>query len=359
MNKLQLAELELLSPPGDTIQETIDYLCITQAELAERMGITPGKVNDIIKAKEPITIATALKLEFVLGIDAQFWINRQNSYNEKKFRISQYELLDKQLAWVKNIPVSLLQKLGYLSKIKGSQLVEAVLQFFSVASPAEWQQVYVQKYANTHYKKSTTHNTTLGSMATWLRIGELEAEKRNIVAYNKEQFKQVVQNLVQLVPTKGTAYLPQIVQQCASAGVAVVYTPKIPKSPVSGAMRWHRGKPIIQLTDRHCTNDQFWFSFFHEAGHVILHGKTDIFLEDFEGAHYDAKKENEANHFAAKMLLKENINIILQGDYSEINIKRIAKQYNTHPAIIVGRLQREEVIGYNRMNGLKDKVKLF
>jgi HTH-type transcriptional regulator / antitoxin HigA len=359
MNKQQQAELELLSPPGDTILETIEYLNIQQTELAQRMGITPSKLNDIIKAKEPITIATALKLELVLGIKATFWISRQNSYNQKLYRIQQYQELDNQLAWLKAIPVRVLQKFNYVPQLKGAALVEAILQFFSVANPAQWQLIYVQKYANTNYKKSTLHAATLGSMATWLRIGELEAEKRSLAVYNKDEFKKVVQNLAKLVPNKSTSYLPQIVQQCASAGVAVVYTPKIPKSPVSGAMRWHRGKPIIQLTDRHCTNDQFWFSFFHEAGHLILHGKTDIFLEDFEGAHYDAKKENEANNFAAKMLLKENVDTLLQGDYSEFNIIKIAKLYNTHPAIIVGRLQRDGVIGYNRMNGLKDKVKLF
>jgi HTH-type transcriptional regulator / antitoxin HigA len=360
MNANQKAEFALLALPGDTIQETIDYLNISQTEMASRMGITPAKLNDIIKAKEPITIATAFKLEKVLNIQASFWMNRQNAYNEKKFRIEQYQYLDSCLLWLKQIPVAFLKKANYINaQAKGVALVEQVLQFFRVASPTEWQNIYVLKYANTNFKKSTVHAGTLGSMATWIRIGELEMEKRNTMPYDKKIFVEVLEAIKNLVPSKPDYFIPKIVSLCATAGVAVIYTPKIPKSPVSGATRWIGGNPIIQLTDRHCSNDQFWFSFFHEVAHILLHGKSEIFIEDFEGMVYDAKKEAEANNYAAKILLKENVTSILHGNYSELHIKKVAKLYNTHVAIIVGRLQREGVIGYNRLNGLKEKVKLF
>jgi len=41
------------------------HVKMSQSELAERMGRTPSKINDLISGKEPITVATALQLEKV------------------------------------------------------------------------------------------------------------------------------------------------------------------------------------------------------------------------------------------------------------------------------------------------------
>jgi Zn-dependent peptidase ImmA (M78 family) len=133
----------------------------------------------------------------------------------------------------------------------------------------------------------------------------------------------------------------------------------LPKAPVSGATRWVGNNPLIQLTDRHKTNDHFWFTFFHEAGHVLLHGKKDIFIEDFEGFKPDVKKEIEANEFAAKILLPETFIDELPKDFTEEDVIKIAKKYKTAPGIVVGRLQHLQLAPYSFGNGLKKKVKLF
>ena len=82
MNKL-IDEIELLSKPGDTILETIKCLGISQDKLAERMGRKPSEISRLLSGKEPITSATALQLEKILGIDAEFWINGERLYREK------------------------------------------------------------------------------------------------------------------------------------------------------------------------------------------------------------------------------------------------------------------------------------
>jgi len=64
---------------------------MSQAELAYRLGKTPSRVNDLISGKEPITYATALQLEKVLGIEAQYWLNREMLYRDKLARLQQAE----------------------------------------------------------------------------------------------------------------------------------------------------------------------------------------------------------------------------------------------------------------------------
>lgn len=81
----------LLSPPGDTIQETLDAIGMTQAELSARMGRPKEKVNELIKGNAPLTMDTAIKLERVLDIPVHFWIKRESAYRETLARIEERE----------------------------------------------------------------------------------------------------------------------------------------------------------------------------------------------------------------------------------------------------------------------------
>lgn len=79
----------LLSPPGDTIQESLDALGMTEAELAQRMEQPKEKINELIKGKAPLTIDTAIMLERVLGAPVNFWIKRESVYRETIARIEE------------------------------------------------------------------------------------------------------------------------------------------------------------------------------------------------------------------------------------------------------------------------------
>ena len=299
-------ERELLIKPGDTILETIEELRMSQVELARRMGKTASKVNDIISGKEPITISTAVQLEKVLGIDAQFWLNMETLYREKLARIEQEETLEACLGWLRQQPIKELKESGYIKTEKvGTAMVDEVLKFYAVDTPKQWENVYVEHYASTSFRKSKAYETALSSMTAWLRIGEIQMRQLNLPEYNRENFKNALSNILSIVeehPDDFAGQLQEIVQQ---AGVALVYTISLPHAPISGGARWVGGRPLIQLTDRYKTNDQFWFTFFHEAGHILLHGKKDVFIEEFSGFEPDPKKEEEADAFAANHLLPD------------------------------------------------------
>lgn len=355
---LQL-ERELLSPPGDTIQETIDYYKMSQAELADRLGKTTSKVHDLITGKEPITYNTALQLEKVLGIEAEFWMNREINYRTKLTRLEQLEALEEAKEWLKKQPIKALQKEGYIKGQKqDSSMVKEMLEFYGVVNIDKWESRYIDEYVTASYRKTSAHQDALGSMAAWLRIGELKVQQLQLPPYNKERFKAVLEDVKKLVQLHPSNFAQQLFQLCASAGVGLVYTPSLPKAPVSGATRWFRSNPLIQLTDRYKTNDQFWFTFYHEAGHVILHPKKEIYFEEFDGYKPDAEKEKEADIFAAKHLLPDNFINDVPLQIAEKDILTIAKKYNTHPAIVVGRMQHLGMIKYSFWNKLKLKISL-
>lgn len=353
-------ERELLSKPGDAILETLQHIKMSQVELAERMGKTTSKINDIIFAKEPITMATALLLEKVLGIDAQFWINRESLYREKISRIEQMEMYETSVEWLKMQPYKQLQKSGYIqSKDIGPEMVSECLQFYGVASPKQWQSMYIDQYVSVEFRKSSAHQTPLNSIAAWLRIGEVEKQKINLPEYKKDLFKESLIEVLAIVKKHPEDFASRLHRISLKSGVALIFTPCLPKAPVSGATRWIGGNPLIQLTDRYKTNDQFWFTFFHEAAHILLHGKKEVFIEDFEGFSGDKSKEEEANNFASEFLLPAKfLNDLPIENITENDVRNLARTYDTHPAIVVGRLRYLKKVNYSFGTNLLIKINL-
>jgi len=352
----------LLSPPGDTIQEHIDFIGMSQAELAERMGRPKEKINDIIKGREPITTATAFQLENVLGIPANFWLNRENTYRKELYELQQQEELEKENDWLVSFPVNEMRKLGWLpdTRVKHA-LVNSLLKFFCVASPDEWERIYLDEEVSVAFRVSLAHTQSPHAISAWLRRGEIQAKELDVATFDKKKFKNAladIKELAFLMPDDFTQNLQSI---CAASGVAVVFTQNLPKAPISGATRWFHNKPIIQLSGRYKTDDHFWFTFFHEAAHIILHGKKDIFLENVAGTEIDQAKEDEANEFAAQILLPKNEwqQIMNAVPLDEEMINAFAVRFRTPPGVIIGRLQHLKLLPYHVGNGFRQKVDLF
>jgi len=144
-----------------------------------------------------------------------------------------------------------------------------------------------------------------------------------------------------------------LMEACAASGVAVVFEPAPTGCPVSGATKWIASdKTLLMLSLRHKTNDHLWFSFFHEAGHLLLHGKKMLFIE---GNGLDNEQEDEANQFAANLLIpkQHEERLILLG-HSATSISAFAKELGIAPGIVIGRLQNEGLLPWGtRLNSLK------
>jgi len=352
----------LLSPPGTTIQEHIDHIGMSQSELAERMGRPKEKINDIIKGREPVTTPTAFQLERVLGIPASFWLNSESIYRQELYEIQLQEELEEETDWLKKFPINDLRKNGFLPDTKEKhQLVIGLLKFFGIASPEEWSTIYANKELSVAFRVSLAHTKSPHAVSTWLRMGELQSRDIETTVFDKKKFRESLDEIKEMAYLMPDYFAKQLQTTCAKCGVAVVYTHPLPKAPISGATRWFHNKPVIQLSGRFKTNDHFWFTFFHEAAHLLLHGKKDIFLENLEGTDKDQTKENEANNFAEKILLPENEwqEIATTQPLTNAAIVHFANKFRTPAGIIVGRLQHQKIISFSVSNELRQKIDLF
>lgn len=341
-------------PPGESLLETLETIGMSQAELAERTGRPKKTINEIIRGKAALTPETALQLERALGVPANFWNNLERNYQENLARIDEQKRLQKQVAWLRNIPVTELVKKGWIEYFGDKvQQLQAVLNFFGVASPGQWESRWLG--AQVSYRKSRVFQSDPGAAAAWLRMGELIAQKINCKPFDARKFRNVLIQIRALTVELPEVFQPEIVRLCSGTGVAVVFVPELPKIRACGATWWlSPQKAVIQLSLRYKCDDQLWFSFFHEAGHILLHGKQEVFIEDDSAD----SKEREADNFAAGLLVpeKEFRLFVQSGKFGKAAINDFANQIGIAPGIIVGRLQHQGHLPHSHCNGLKRRL---
>ena len=348
---------DVVSPPGETLLELLQTLGITQVELSERIGKSPKHINKIIKGEAPIVPETALQLEHALRVPAQFWNNRERRYREFLAYKEERERMQEQVEWLERLPLQTLQKWGWIEKFDDAvdQLRE-VLSFFGVVSPKQWEVLWLQPEAA--FRQSPVFKAEPYAVAAWLRKGELEAQQVDCAPFNKKKFKAALREIRSLTGKSPQLFQQEIVRLSAEAGVAVVFVPALDKTRASGATRWLKpDKALIQLSLRYKSDDQFWFTFFHEAAHILHHSKREVFIDVETVA--DDEREREANKFAADFLISpEDWRRFARQEhyYSREEILDFAATLDVAPGIVVGRLQHEDYLDYKYCNSLKRKL---
>ncbi len=349
-------EPDFVTPPGEILEEKLEELGMSQAELAERIGRTKKTVNEIIKAKAPLLPETAIQLERVLGIPARFWTNAEANYRQFLARQEEARRLSEQREFLKELPTAQLEKAGWLPKRSDPvSRLRDVLQFFGVASPDALSQIGKEKCLA--FRRSAAHEVDQYALLAWLRIGEIEAQEIQCAPYDSKKFRQALQTVRGLSNTSVPDAAPQMVRACADSGVALVYVPEISGCRAWGVTQWiSPEKAILQLSLRGKTDDQFWFTFFHEAAHILLHPKKDIYVEMDD---QQDDREQEAYAFARDILIppQDWKRVALARPRSANEIRIWAARLNVPPGVLVGRLQYERMLPWTHLNALKVKLR--
>ena len=350
---------DYVSPPGETLMETIEALRISQAQLAERTGRSKKMVNEIIKGKAPITPKMSIELERVTGVPSSFWNNRERNYREFLAKQEEQESLKRHISWLDQIPVAAMTKLGWIDRSKDRvQKLQSVLNFLGIASPARWRTFENSFLRQVAFRKSRAYKADKGALICWLRKGELEAKGIDCESFDASKFFKTLERIRLLTTEPPEVFQSELIRQCAGCGVAVVFIPALPKTRVSGVTRWlSPNKALIQLSLRYKTDDHLWFSFFHEAGHILKHGKREIFI-DGDDTGMDKAKEDEANRFASDALVpgKKYSQLIKSYKFSKALIRDFAKEMEIAPGIVVGRLQHDGLLPMAHCNDLKRRL---
>lgn len=340
--------------PGADLAEKLEEMDMGVKEFAIRTDKPEKTIIAVIKGDSAITPDMAVQFEQVLKIPAHFWLNRQRQYDESMARTKQQEMIRQAEAWARSFPLKEMLRLKWIRAYTNyGEAVTALFEFFGISNPSAWESLYLRSELKVQFRLSLAHTKEHHAISAWLRRGEVQADTLDAPSYSEKAFKQELPEIKKIMAKHPKDFFVKLQTVCNEVGVKVVHTPCLPKAPISGATRWLNDTPLIQLSGRYKRNDGFWFTFFHEAGHILLHGKKDIFLEDVKYTDRNNEKEKEADLFAQKWVLseaeKEEILHYARGvgKITHHDIVTFADKFKTHPAMIIGQLQHDKLIPYH------------
>lgn len=345
------------SPPGETISALLRQQHLSVDEFASRIGKSSETVASLLEGRRKLTPTTARLLHEAIGGSVDFWLARERQYREDLERLeSRYG------EWYSQFPLADMAKFGWLDhRPRPHEAASYCLRFFGVRSPMEWARTYEGLETRAAFRTSPSLKSDIAAVVTWLRQGEIEAERLSCAAWDPNRFRRLLPELRRLtLVEKPDKFIPELQRRCADCGVAVTVVRSPRGCRASGAVRFLQpDKAHLQLSFRYLTEDQFWFTFFHEAGHLLLHSHDDLFLEGLSdegspGGRESQEREEEASQFAAQTLIPPDA----RGDLrylrlTGLSIARFARRIGVSPGIVVGQLQHMKRVPRNHFNGLK------
>ncbi len=352
-----------VSPPGETLADVLEDRGLTQAALARRTGLSQKTICGIVAGREPITQATALRLERVLGVPARFWNNRESAYRECLARKEEERGHAGYAEWSRLFPYPDGVRLGFLEETRSpSKRVRSLCSFFGVSSPEAYDRLRAELVPVWRAERTASGN--VHARAMWMRMCEIRAAEVDCEPYDETAFRAALHDVRALTRVPAAEAMSRLRSLCAKCGVAVVLVPEVKGTAAYGATRWlGTGRAMIALSTRRKTEDHLWFAFYHEAGHILLHGRRRVFLEVQTSAGPggdDERREREADRFAADRLVPPGpyARLVRSGSFSSSAIQRFAREIGIAPGVVVGRLQHDRHVPYERYSNLKVPCRL-
>ena len=348
---------ELIIHPGETLKEILINKNMSQQELALRTGVTAKHISTVLNGEKNISASFANKLEYALGVDASFWMTLQTNYDKE---ILAYEDLhaisSEELAIVKKLK-DIIQYLTQKDMIRFcAQEDEKLLQlrkFFNVSNLTAIPRI---AYCAA-YRAQTKTKIDKYVLFGWQSVCEHLTEKMEVASIaESEQAKRILLRLAdikQCMMYSPDKFIPLLQQIFSSCGIAFCVVPSFKGAPVQGFIKYMgNNKTIVCMTFRQKRADIFWFTLFHEIGHII-NGDTKQKFIDFESV--ENERELKADSFAQNILLDRKQYKLFkeQGDYSLQAIMQFAEEQQVLPCIVVGRLKKEKILTWSAYNAVQ------
>jgi Zn-dependent peptidase ImmA (M78 family)/plasmid maintenance system antidote protein VapI len=340
------------SKPGDALRSLMIRRGRAVDDMARVLDGGMPTLRGLLDGTCAITQRHATVLAEHLGGTSSFWIKRQSNYEAALERAVDRAAATEGEDWLL-LPVPGDKPRGRLTVEKRRAEIRRRLAFFNVGTLDAWEARYGRICSNTLFRKSPAFTANNGAVLMWLRSGELGADLVSTHPWSVGNLLDRLETIRKLSNIRQPErFLPKLKQLCAEAGVAVVAQRAPPGCPASGASRMVASdKAMVLLSFRGLSDDKFWFTVFHELGHLILHGAKTFVDADMEEID---ESEREANEFASRLIVPES----RSEEFGQLStareaVLRFSVSVGIAPGLTVGQMQHRQMIRRDQMNFLK------
>lgn len=341
----------IATPPGATIKEQLEDRNMNQKEFAARMDMSEKHISNLIKGNVQLTPDVANRLEMVLGLPAKFWNNLESIYRDKLIKVNIENAMDRDIKIISKFPYKEMANLKWVANVtKKSEKVLELRKFFEVVDLSKMLENNLIPQIACR-RLSITEKADFALLA-WAQKAKIEARNSAVMPVNLEKLNSLLPSIRNMTTKSPDFFCKYIIDELSNCGIAIIFLPHIGGSFLHGATFYDKNKIVVGLTVRGKDADRFWFSLFHELGHIILghinqNGTTD-------------DDEKEADEFAKNLLIpyEDFSNFVSYEKFSKTDIIEFSKKINIAPGILVGRLQKESYIPFSWHNSLKEKYSI-
>ncbi len=329
--------------PGFYLKEIVDESGLTQEDFAKRLGTTPKNLSVLIKGDQSLSIDIAIKLSRMLGTTINYWLNLQQAYDEKLAEIQSDEELVRERQIFELIDYKYFRDNFSLPDLprQVDEQIKNVREFLAVSSLMVLEEDSLAVNFRSYSEKLSKSNIVNANAMVQIAVNQ--TLKREIPKYNKRKFEKAV--TFALTQTRNhDSFFPAIQKAFGEAGVALVALPNLKNSGVNGASKRVDGRVMLMVNDRRHYADTFWFTLFHEIGH-ILNGDL--------GISFNGQKEDEADLYARTTLIpqeKYEAFITEHHHFDEATIRIFADSIDRDPGIVLGRLLADKKVLHTDIN---------
>ena len=328
--------------PGYYIKELVDESGLTQEDFAKRLDTTPKNLSLLIRGEQSLSMDIAMKLSRMLGTTVNYWLNLQNAYDVLIAEFKSQKELEAERKIFEYFDYRFFRENFGLPDLprKKDEQIKALREFFSVATLT----VFTKRDMAVSFRSSTKDlpEASIVKANAMVQIATNKALKVDAPKFNKKKFEAAVQYALTLTKNHSEFY-PLIRKAFEEAGVIFVILPNIVGSKINGATKKIGDNIMLMVNDRRLYSDSFWFTLFHEIGHII-NGDYGISFEKESG-----EQEHAADLFAEDSLIpREQYNdFVARERFGLKDIIRFAESINRDPGIVLGRLQNDGLVGFD------------
>ena len=342
--------------PGYYIKEIVDESGLTQADYAKRLGTTPKNLSILIRGEQSISIDIAMKLSRMLGTSVKYWLNLQAAYDALIAEFKSEEELTRERKLLDYLDYRFFREtygLPDLPRQKAEQ-IKALRGFLDVATLTALAKEDMAVSFRSAAEDLTEAATVKANAMVQIAINT--ALKTKAPKFNRQKFKKAAEYALTLTKNHEEFY-PLLREAFLEAGVIFVIMPNITGSKTNGATKKIGDNIMLMVNDRRLYADSFWFTLFHEIGH-IMNGDYGISFEKETG-----EKEEAADRFAQDCLIpvKQYQEFVNCDKFDLRSIETFADSINRDPGIVLGRLQNDRLVDFNdwTLNSLRHKYKVM
>lgn len=331
---------------GEIIKDLLEARGWTQKELAKRMGFSEKHISKLMDGEVELSDDAALRLEAIFSIPAKSWLSFDASFRADKIQAQKELASEEEEKVFRLLPYQELAKRNWIASVSTlEKKIFACRQFFGVADLTVLPSIMGNSSVCFRQKK-VTEKARYATFA-WIQKVRNEALGKTVRSIDSKGLARECAKLRSLTGLPQNEVISKLETFLGQYGVALVVLPHLSGSFLHGTSERMGEKIVLGLTVRGKDADIFWFSLFHEIGHICLNH-----LAKKERTN---KMELEADNWAKNALIPsdEYEGFLSERKFSKIAVEGFAKEIGVHPGIVVGRLQSEKLIPFRNLNGMK------